>query len=453
MPAPAPVSAPDRGSAIAWRTLRRQLLSAALVALAGGVLGALIDHAGWGVSLALALYLARHLYYLAALRAWVDQPKRVELPEPKGPWGDVYEKLLDLQRSNRKRKKRLATMLAQFQASAEALPDGAVVMEERGEIVWFNTAAQALLGLRLPHDLGQRMPNLLRHPAFTEYFERERFENELELPSPINTTVTLALRVIPYGEGQRLLMVRDVSELHRLEVIRRDFVANASHELRTPLTVLRGYIEMMLPETQRSLAEWHAPLHEMHAQATRMDALVRDLLKLARLEAETAVSRQDVLDVPMLVERALVEARSVSKGQHRFETDIDGDLALYGRETEAESIFTNLVANAVQYTPAGGRITVAWRVAGDGAAFSVADTGIGVAPEDIPRLTERFYRVDEGRSRASGGTGLGLSIVKHALERHEGRLEVQSRLGSGSTFTCLFPPHRILRQRPAAANA
>jgi len=424
-----------------------------LLAAGGGLLGALFDHVWWGVTLALALYLVRHLYYLAALRAWVDHPKRVELPEPQGPWGDVYEKLLDLQRSNRKRKQRLAAMLAQFQASAEALPDGAVVMEERGEIVWFNTAAQALLGLRLPQDLGQRMPNLLRHPAFTEYFEREQFEHELELPSPINATVTLTLRVIPYGEGQRLLMVRDISELKRLEVIRRDFVANASHELRTPLTVLRGYIEMMLPEAQRSLAEWRAPLAEMHAQATRMDALVRDLLKLARLEAETAVSRQDVLDVPMLIEHTLAEARSLSRGQHQFESDVDGQLGLYGRATEIESIFTNVVANAVQYTPAGGRITVRWRASASGADFSVSDTGIGVAAEDIPRLTERFYRVDEGRSRASGGTGLGLSIVKHALERHEGRLEIRSRLGAGSTFICHFPSHRVLRQQPAAANA
>jgi two-component system phosphate regulon sensor histidine kinase PhoR len=438
---------------IDWKALRRQLLSAALVAGTGGLLGALVADFWWGITIALALYLVRQLYYLAALRAWVDHPKRVELPEPRGPWGDVYEKLLDLQRSNRKRKKRLAAMLAQFQASAEALPDGAVVMEERGEIAWFNTAAKALLGLRLPHDLGQRMPNLLRHPAFTEYFERGQFDRELELPSPINVTVTLALRVVPYGEGQRLLMIRDISELKRLEVIRRDFVANASHELRTPLTVLRGYLEMMLPETQRSLAEWRAPLAEMHAQATRMDALVRDLLRLARLEAETAATRQDVLQVPALVERALLEARSLSKGQHRIDVDVDPRLALYGRETEAESIFTNLIANAVQYTPAGGRIAVSWRASGDGAAFSVKDTGIGVAAEDIPRLTERFYRVDEGRSRASGGTGLGLSIVKHALERHEGRLEIDSRLGGGSTFTCHFPAHRVLRLQPPAAEA
>jgi len=423
------------------------------VAACGAVVGWLFDYTAWGTAVALAIYLARHLHYLAALRSWTDHPKRIELPEPAGTWGEVYERLLDLQRSNRKRKKRLAAMLAQFQASAEALPDGAVVTEARGEILWFNTAARALLGLRSPQDLGQRLVNLLRHPEFTEYFERGNFDQEVEIPSPINHAVALSLRVVPYGDNQRLLMVRDVSELNRLERIRRDFVANASHELRTPLTVLRGYIEMMLPESQRSLAEWRAPLAEMHAQATRMEALVRDLLKLARLEGEVAATRQDVLDAPELIERALVEARGLSKGQHRIEAIIEPGLMLYGRESEAESIFSNLIANAVQYTSAGGSIRVRWEGAGDGAQFSVTDSGIGVAPEDIPRLTERFYRVDEGRSRASGGTGLGLSIVKHALERHEGRLEVQSRLGHGSTFACRFPPHRVIRSSPAVANA
>ena len=423
------------------------------MAAVGALGGWLFDHTEGGIAVALALYLARHLYYLAALRAWTDQPKRVELPEPAGTWGEVYERLLDLQRSNRKRKKRLAAMLAQFQASAEALPDGAVVTEARGEILWFNTAAGALLGLRPPQDTGQRLVNLLRHPEFTEFFERGDFEKEVEIPSPINHAIILSLRVVPYGDNQRLLMVRDVSELHRLERIRRDFVANASHELRTPLTVLRGYIEMMLPESQRSLSEWRAPLAEMHSQSVRMEALVRDLLKLARLEGETAAGRQDVLEAPELIERALVEARGLSKGQHRIDATVEPGLLLYGRESEAESIFSNLIANAVQYTSPGGSIRVRWESSGDGALFSVTDSGIGVAPEDIPRLTERFYRVDEGRSRASGGTGLGLSIVKHALERHEGQLEVRSRLGHGSTFTCRFPPHRVIRSRPVAANA
>ena len=440
---------------VARHTLRRQILNAALLTLAGGFLGSLFNHGWWGVSLALALYLTRHLYFLAALRAWVDQPKRTELPEPRGVWGEVYERLIDLQRRNRKRKKRLAAMLAQFQASAQALPDGAAVLEERGEIVWFNVVAQALLGLRAKQDLGQRLPNLLRHPDFTDYFERAQFETALEIPSPINRSVMLSLRVIPYGANQRLLLVRDVSEIHRLERIRRDFVANASHELRTPLTVLRGYLEMMQPETRDTgaLATWRAPLHEMHLQATRMEALIRDLLKLARLEGEVAQNRPDVLDVPGILERVLTEARGLSKGRHRFEPTIEPGLLLYGRETEAESIFSNLVANAVQYTPSGGVIRVIWQSHDQGACFEVSDTGIGVAPDDIPRLTERFYRVDEGRSRASGGTGLGLSIVKHALERHEGRLEIQSKLGFGSRFICHFPEHRVTRRQSLAANS
>jgi two-component system, OmpR family, phosphate regulon sensor histidine kinase PhoR len=440
---------------VAWPALRRLIAYAVLAGVAGMLAGELFDVAGWGAAAGLALFLARQLYYLAALRAWVDHPKRVELPEPRGTWGEVYEKLLDLQRRNRRRKRRLAAMLAQFRASAEALPDGVVLMEERGEIVWFNTAAQALLGLRGAQDTGQRLPNLLRHPDFAEYFMRGDFEKDIEIPSAVNPAVMLELRVVPYGDNQRLLMVTDTSDVHRLERIRRDFVSNASHELRTPLTVLRGYIEMMLPETARGqgLAGWSAPLAEMHKQATRMDALVRDLLKLARLEGEVAQGRQDVFEVAPLVERALVEARSLSVGRHRIETEVDAELLLYGRESEAESIFTNLVGNAVQYTPAGGQITVRWAASGEGAMFSVSDTGIGVAEEDIPRLTERFYRVDEGRSRASGGTGLGLSIVKHALERHEGRLEVRSVPGKGSTFSCHFPGHRVVRQRPAAANA
>jgi two-component system, OmpR family, phosphate regulon sensor histidine kinase PhoR len=432
---------------------REQLLRAGLAALAGALLGALVGRPGAGLSLPLAGMLVRQLYFISAVRAWVERPKRVELPEAGGIWGDIYEKLLDLQRRNRKRKKRLAAILAQFQASAEALPDGAVVMESRGEIAWFNSAARALLGLRSPQDMGQRLPNLLRHPQFTQYFERGEYEPEVQIPSPLNTNVTLALRVIPYGDDQRLLIVRDVSELHRLERIRTDFVANASHELRTPLTVLRGYLEVMLPEAGGALAAWRAPLQEMHTQASRMEALVRDLLKLARLEADTATRRQDVLDVSAIIGRSLTEARSLSQGRHDIEADVDAALLLYGRETEAESIFTNLIANAVQYTPAGGRIKVRWHGRGGGAEFAVADTGIGVAEADIPRLTERFYRVDEGRSRASGGTGLGLSIVKHALERHEGHLEVQSRLGAGSTFSCVFPAHRVVRQRPAAASA
>lgn len=422
--------------------LRQELFKAGLRALLGGLLGGLFDHWLLGLSIGFALYLVMHLRYLAVLRRWFDAPKQVELPEPGGIWGEVYESLLDLQRRNRKRKKRLAAIVAEFQASTAALPDGAVVLGERGEIVWFNTAARTLLGLRSPEDLGQRLPNLIRHPAFTEYFSAGEYQGEVESPSPIQPQLMLSYRIIPYGAGQRLLVVRDVSEIRRLETVRRDFVANASHELRTPLTVLRGYLDMMGDDARGPLAPWKGPIEDMRSQAQRMEALINDLLKLARLEAESTLARQDLLDVPAMLARVADDARAMSRGQHRVETEIQPGLGLLGREPEVQSIFSNLVANAVLYTPPGGIVRLRWWGDAEGAHFSVADTGIGIAEKDIARLTERFYRVDVGRSRSSGGTGLGLSIVKHALERHDGRLRIDSEPGVGSTFSCHFPPHR-----------
>ena len=396
---------------------------------------------------ALALYLCIHLRYLWMLRTWLVRPKAFDLPEPTGLWGEVFYRLLNMQRRHRKRKKRLVGILAEFQASTAALPDGAVVLGPHGEIVWFNDAAQVLLGLRTPQDLGLRVPNLVRHPAFTDYFGRDAYPGEAEAPSPINPAVTLAFKIIPYGNGQRLMIVRDVSEIRRLEEARRDFVANASHELRTPLTVLRGYLDILEPETRGNgpLAELRAPLSEMRSQVGRMESLVGDLLKLARLEAEVIHSRQDKVDVPGMLWRLHEEALTMSKGRHRFDFDIDSDLQLFGRESELQSVFGNLIGNAVHYTPEDGEIRVRWWEDEQGAHFSVSDSGIGIAPSDIPRITERFYRVDVGRSRASGGTGLGLSIVKHALELHESRLEIESKLGAGSTFSCTFPEHRVRR--------
>lgn len=429
--------------------LQQELFKAALRGVLGALIGALFGHWLIGVLIGLMLYLLMHLRYLSALRRWFDSPKLVELPEPGGIWGEVFESLLTLQKRNRKRKKRLAAIVSEFQASTEALPDGAVVLGERGEILWFNTAARTLIGLRSPQDLGQRIANLVRHPAFTSYFTGGEYGDEVDAPSPINAVVLLSYRIIPYGSGQRLLVVRDISDARRLDMIRRDFVANASHELRTPLTVLRGYLDMMSADAVSSgglptaLSPWAGPIGEMRGQAQRMEALIADLLKLARLEADGQHARLDVLDVPVLLQRMVDDARTVTKGQHRFETQIDPDVQLLGRDVEVQSIFTNLIANAVHYTPAGGIIRVRWWGDAEGAHYSVADTGIGIAEKDLPRLTERFYRVDVGRSRASGGTGLGLSIVKHALERHEARMKIESEVGVGSTFTCHFPPHRV----------
>ncbi|HEX4873121.1 MAG TPA: phosphate regulon sensor histidine kinase PhoR [Nevskiaceae bacterium] len=434
-----------RSAAEAWR---QEVYRVVGMSGLGALFGWIFDHALAGFTLTLGLYMALHLKHLRELRLWTEAPKRFELPEPSGIWGQVFERLLEMRRDSRKRKKKLAAILAEFQASTAALPDGAVVLAERGEIAWFNRAAQALLGLRAPQDLGLRIANLLRHPLFAEYLAGGHYEREVEGPSPINRNITLSLRVIPYGNRQRLMIVRDISELRRLETARRDFVSNASHELRTPLTVLRGYLDMIEPEArgQGPLAAWRMPIQEMRNQAARMESLINDMLKLARLESEVYDSRHELIDVGQLLARVMEEARAMSKGSHRFELRADGELRLFGRESEAQSIFSNLVSNAVRYTPTGGVIQVSWMAEASGARFSVADSGIGIAEDDIPRLTERFYRVDIGRSRASGGTGLGLSIVKHALERHEGRLEIESELGVGSTFSCHFPVHRIHRQ-------
>jgi two-component system phosphate regulon sensor histidine kinase PhoR len=451
--APAAVSTKRRPfRSIVWR---REVVKLFGFAITGALLGWIFGFPLLGCTLAITLYAANHLRYLRHLRLWLAAPKQHALPELGGIWGEVFEALQLLERRNRKRKKKLAEILSEFQSSTAALPDGAVVLGEHGMILWFNRAAQALLGLRVSHDVGIRIANLIRHPSFTDYIANHAYEGEIEVPSPINRAVSLALRVIPYGNNQRLMIVRDVSEIRRLETARRDFVSNASHELRTPLTVLRGYLDMLDPETRegRSLAGWRMPIAEMRQQSARMESLINDMLKLARLESDVYEHKQELLDAPMILGRAIDEGRSMSAGQHRFEINVQPGLLLFGREVEAQSIFSNLITNAVRYTPAGGVIRVSWWDNAEGAHLAVADSGIGISEDDIPRLTERFYRVDVGRSRASGGTGLGLSIVKHALERHEGTLRIESEPGVGSTFYCDFPPHRAHRREADASIA
>lgn len=425
---------------------RGEAVRIVLSCILGGLFGHWLGYGFLGFGIVLALYLVVYLRRLSKLQAWVYQPKRYELPEPSGIWGDIFYRLQDNQRRNRKKKKRLTAMLAEFRSSTEALPDGAVVLSERGEIMWFNLAAQTLLGLRSPQDISLRIVNLIRYPEFADYVAANTYDGEIEAPSPLSRERTLSLQIIPYGNNQRLLIVRDVSEIKRLETARRDFVSNASHELRTPLTVLRGYLDMLEPEAQgkNPLSEWRAPLMEMKNQTVRMESLVNDMLKLARLEANAhGQTLQDLLDVPVLLRRVIDEVKALSQGNHTFEARIQPDLCLLGGETEVLSIFTNLVSNAMRYTAPGGVIRVSWERDGEQARFAVADTGIGIAAKDIPRLTERFYRADVGRSRASGGTGLGLSIVKHALESHQGQLQIDSELGVGSTFSCYFPGERV----------
>ena len=416
----------------------------------GALVGAMFSGAMWGFLLVLLFLTALQYRYLASLLQWLRSPKQHSLPDPGGIWGEVYDRLVNLQRRNKKKKKRLATMLAEFQASTAALPDGAVVLAAHGEIVRANNAAQTLLGLR-NQDTGIRIPMLVRHPRFVQMFEEGVPGREVEIPSPVNQSKQLNIRLIAYGESQRLMIVRDVSELRRLENARRDFVANASHELRTPLTVLKGYLEMMEAESQQGeLSAWATPLREMYQQSNRMESLVNDMLKLARLESDNS-ARHDWLPASTLLRQALAEARSVADPQHTFEVQVDDRIEIFGGETELTSLFANLMSNAVRYTPPPGEIKITLSATPDGRAhYAVRDSGIGISETDMPRLTERFYRVDVGRSRASGGTGLGLSIVKHAVERHDAQLKIESQVGQGSCFTCEFPQHRV---RMAAVEA
>ena len=434
----------------AWLVeVRRLLLTLAVGWLGGGLFGA----AHLGTAIALLLLVGFHLLQLYRLARWSMRPQQYELPESAGVWGEIFEALYDTQRRAKKRKRKLASILGEFQASTAALPDGAIVVSPRGNIAWFNSAAQSLLGLRSPQDIGTRVNNLIRHPLFTSYVEDGEYDEDVQLPSPIDPQYTLSVRLIPYGNGQRLLIVRDVSEHKRLDRMRRDFVANASHELRTPLTVLSGYIDMMRPEAERpdnALSAWASPLGEMRRQLSRMESLIGDLLKLARLESDTPAPRGEPVRMPDIIADALAQVRQLSAGAHSISAEVDESLDVAGREAELQSVVVNLLTNAVRYTPEGGRITLEWGSAERAGSWHpilcVRDTGIGIDADAIPRLTERFYRVDVGRSRASGGTGLGLAIVKHALEHHEAQLEIESAPGEGSTFACHFPSYRLCRQ-------
>lgn len=442
-------SARERATFAIWQEEVLRLLALLLLSW---LLGAIVGHPALLLGVGISLYASWHLWQALRLVRWFKSREELEVPEASGIWGEVFGSLYRHQQRNHKDKRQLAAMIDEFQASTAALPDGVVVIDPSGCISWCNESAQTLLGF-MPGDLGQRIINLLRNPVFVEYFTRGDYDEDIVIHSPEDDDLILSIRIVKYGEGQRLLLARDVSRIHQMERIRRDFVANASHELRTPLTVISGYLDMMEDDSAdaRPLQPWQAPLREMRQQASRMGKIIEDLLKLARLEGSAAQRQQEVSDVPHMLRVIMDEANVLSDGRHQIRLECEDDLMLYGYPVELQSVISNLIFNAIHYTPAGGEIHVRWWSDSGGAHFSVTDTGIGIEPKHIPRLTERFYRVDAGRSRATGGTGLGLSIVKHALEHHEGSLDIASELNHGTTFSCRFPVSRI-RLRKAAAS-
>jgi len=413
----------------------------ALIA-AATVVGLLIGHVALTIAVALCVALGLNYYRLFLLERWLKNRRLVDPPDLSGPWGEVIAMTVRIYRRKKFHKKRLSEVVREFRGLTSALPDGIVVLGREHEIQWFNPRAARFLGLRRRVDIGHRIDNLVRQPEFRTYLDRAEFSMPVIVRQSATADVFLSLQMVDYGEGQKLLVVRDVSREIRVEAMRKDFVANASHELRSPLTVIAGYVDTLADDPVLD-AETRTALEEMQRQSARMQAVVDDLIDLSRLESGSNEAPFDFIDVPWLLSLMKRDVLARPDRCSEFEFAIDSESGILGAESEIHSIFSNLIGNAIKYTPKDGRINVRWWVDEAGGHFSVADTGMGIAPEHLPRLTERFYRVDPGRSRASGGSGLGLSIVKHALQRHGGTLRIHSEEAQGSTFTCDFPEARI----------
>lgn len=410
--------------------------------IAGALIGLIYDRPALGMLIVALGALAWHLYNLYRLERWLTTGSIADIPDGEGVWPPVFAKIQFIKTKAKRRGKRFRRLVKELRASTEAFPDGGVILNAQHEILNYNLAARVLLDLKVRVDRGQRIENLLRHPEFIAYLRSPGDRPAVEIPSPTGGDTWLSCRLIPYGPDQTLLLIRDISQRVKIERVRRDFVANASHELRTPLTVMMGYLDT-LAEDPAKPPVWVQPIRVMQEQVQRMFRLVEDLLQLSRLESGQPVARDRAVSVADLIELARRDAQSLPGFGGQIEVQINSDVNVLGEESELQSVVSNLVANAVRYTPAEGRITISWNVDRDGGHLAVVDTGIGMSEADIPRVTERFYRADGGRARQSGGTGLGLSIVKYALRRHDADLEIRSRLGHGSTFICHFPRDRL----------
>lgn len=429
-------------------------LTVILTVVAGAALGGYwTGQLAWWLVGGLAFLVLRQVWQMLRFRHWVRMGGDVR--PVGGTWHWVADEFQRLRKQSKKRKKRLSLMLQRFQESTMALPYGTITVGADGEIEWFNRMAGQLIGLDPRRDKGRRITHLVRYPGFVEYVNRGEFEEPIVIPSPIDESVEMSVRLVPFGKKQLLITLQDVTRERRLETMRKDFVANVSHELRTPLTVLTGYLEALsdhaaLMATDR---DQHT-VKQMQDQADRMRRIIEDLLLLSRLETSDVCEEDfDLVPVPALLADIAIEAEVVSKGRgHVIGRDVDDSVWIEGDSKELYSAFSNLVSNAVRYSPEGGKVLLRWYLDDDGAHFLVRDQGIGIAPQHLQRLTERFYRVDKDRSRGTGGTGLGLAIVKHVLQRHGASLSIESEVGAGSTFRCDFPPARVMR-RPDSSQA
>ena len=379
-------------------------------------------------------YLVWHAYNLARLLRWLSREGRTPPPDPFGVWGFVFYRVDVRERRSRERKRKLGKRLKRLNQSVRALPYALLELNDRFEIQWSNPAAKKLLALH-GEDTGQSIANLVRAPEFTRYLQQRNFNQPVTVDATLDRAA-LALRAVPYGKRAFLLTARDITAQRRSEQLQRDFVANASHELRTPLTVLSGSIEQLRMQASEDPA-WARPLGWMERQTERMTRIVEDLLLLARLErARDASEAGEPVDLSGLARACVDEATELSRreGGHAIDARIESGVRIVGFVDELRAALANLLVKAVRYTPAGGAIEIRLATTGDGVRFSVKDSGPGIPAAHHARLTERFYRVDAGRSREAGGTGLGLAIVKHVLDRYGAKLAIDSAPGRGSTF-------------------
>jgi len=422
----------------------------ALVAIAT-VVGWALGYVQLTIIAALGGYLALTFTRLYRLERWLRRRRTESPPDFHGVWGDAVALIMRIYRRKQFHKRRIVQLFREFRRMTSAMPDGVIVLGTDREILWFNRNAGRLLKLRRKIDFGQRIDNLIRHPEFVRYLEAGDYTMPVVVRSSLDSETHLSLQMVAYG-SQQLLLVRDVTRQVRLEAMRKDFVANASHELRSPLTVITGYVDT-LAEDPSVDPLWRRPLEEMRRQTERMRTVVDALIELSRLESTGGEAGHDLIDVGGMLTLIRREVLALEERPAEIALKLESDAKLLGAEPEVHSIFSNLISNAVKYTPREGRVDISWWVDADGAHFSVADTGVGIAPELIPRITERFYRADPSRARAPGGSGLGLAIVKHAQQRHGATLSIESEEGVGSTFTCHFPLRRVVARAPVVVNA
>lgn len=425
------------------KTIWRNTIVAWLIGLASCVVIGLILGQLMGVLLLYVLgSLYWQLYQLFQFHDWLRHSGRAAPPESSGIWGDVFDSVYRLQKKHRKSKRRMRQTLTRIESSSMALKEGVVMVDNLGNLEWWNNSAAHFLGLQRPVDRGQVITNIVRNPEFFRYFSQKRFGEPLILKSPVKEGIYLEIQTTLYDKNDHLIFVRDVTRLHLLEQMRKDFVANASHELKTPLTVIKGYLETLEMFKDSLPKSMQKGIVNMSEQSERMEQLIEDLLLLSRLESDDKREENQWLNVSDLINTITKATNLILSKEHQVSLTVPSDARLYGSYRELYSAFSNLVVNAIKYSPDGGNIAITWENNEFNGVFSVKDNGLGIEPRHIPRLTERFFRVDKGRGSKTGGTGLGLAIVKHVLLHHEAKLQIRSQPGAGSTFSCHFPAHR-----------